>query len=128
MLYNQLKLSDREQEPAKELAEKLERFKAILKNKEEIYKNIQVKLVDQVKETELLKEENKKLKVENSQTKYCEECDIQDEVVTEQTARLVERDNEVDKLKVDLNSAKKLNIKHISRSPLCRGGYEEASD
>ena len=113
MLYHQLKLSDKDQEPAKELAEKLVRFKAILKNKEEIYKKTQVKLIDQEKATKLLKEENKKLKFENSQAKDCEECDMQDEVVTEQTARLVERDNEVDKLKVDLNSTKKLNIKHI---------------
>ena len=38
---------------------------------------------------------------------------MQNEVLTNQTKRLVERDNEVDKLKVNLNSAKKLNEKHV---------------
>ena len=58
---------------------------------------------DEVNATELVKEENRKLKDEIRVSKECEECNLQGEVVTRQTAMLVERDNEVDKLKVDLN-------------------------
>ena len=106
------KLSEKDQEPAAELAEKLERFKAILKKKDDKYRETKTKLDDEVNATELVKEENRKLKDEIRLNKECEECNLQGEVVTRQTARLVERDNEVDKLKFDLNSAKKLNDKN----------------
>ena len=102
-LYEIWKVSEKDPEPAAELVEKLERFKAILKKKDEIHKETKIKLENEVNATKLVKEENRML---------IEECNLQGEVVTRQTARLVERDNEVDKLKVDLSSANKNNVKH----------------
>ena len=102
-LFKVWKVSEKGQELPAELVEKLERFKAILKKKDDINKETKIKLDDEVNAAQLVKEENKKL---------VEECNPQGEVVTRQTARLVERDNEVDKLKGDLSSAKKIYVKH----------------
>ena len=92
-LFKVWKVSEKGQELPAELVEK----------KDDINKETKIKLDDEVNAAQLVKEENKKL---------VEECNPQGEVVTRQTARLVERDNEVDKLKGDLSSAKKIYVKH----------------
>ena len=52
MLSQELKLSEKDHEPSKDLVEKIERFKAILKKKDEIFKETKVKLVNEIKATE----------------------------------------------------------------------------
>ena len=112
-LYDQfveLMASQKDQESPEEIVEKIKRFKAILKKKDSIQKKAKVMLDNEIKTSKTLKKENKRLTNKVNPDNNCEE--LQNEVLTNQTKRLVERDNEVDKLKVHLNSAKKLNKKH----------------
>ena len=110
-LSQAFKVPENDHDAEKELLEKIERFKVILKKKEKIFNDTKVKIDDEVKENDCLKRENRTLKHHDSHKNKCDECKLQLEVVTEQTARLTERDSEVDKLKCDLNVAKKLNEK-----------------
>ena len=88
--------SDKSEESNNNLLKKLKRFKSILKIKERDAKGA---LEKEVKVSQYYKEENILLK----------------QVETKQTAWLVERDNEVDRLKKEVIISKKTNTNHLKQ-------------
>ena len=95
-ISQEVEKSEKSEESNTNLVEKFERFKVILKIKE---KDAKGALEKEVKVSQYYKEENILLK----------------QVETKQTAWLVERDNEVDKLKKEVIMSKKTNTNHIKQ-------------